>query len=649
MAIEPVPPLDDAPVPGPQRGDESTFDDRMDAKIRWDETSPAQFRAVGLNVKHNAEEAHSSATEAATHAASASNYADAAQDSAGESAISAANANQSATNAANAATAAANSSTSLTANSTTSFAVGNGTKAFTVPAGKQFPNSTVLSVTSAGNSALRMFGPVASYVGTTLTLTINKSQGTGTAADWVIAPAGADGATGGTAGGQLTDALDEKKGTSPASSATPDIWSAGGNYVSITQTAAITGFPNAPQPGARRTLFVVNGFLLESSANMEVRGGTYLALPKDELEVVADTVSEFYVTVKKFSGAATSSPVFRNMDVISQSGPWVAPYTGEYLLHLFAASGSGAAAAQSDAGVVTSIAAAASGASAGAHAIKTFYATAGDVFNLVFGSRGLGVVAGPVSSTGQAIPGISAGDTTFIGPGVSITCGGGKGGLATVSTTGTAIALGLAGGIATGGDINIQGGASGTATAILGTAAATGGGSVSYKGKVFSSGNANTTGAVAYSEAATGGAGIGGNSGSVSGFGYSLGGGYLGASSDVVSGSASIPGRGLVGFPVPATSPLIVGNAAPASPTETAVGGSGSGGYSTAGQSGDSALLGGTGANALSAPASGPTPSSGSASLGGGSGGVAACTNNSGSARATSGNGGYGFAIIQSR
>lgn len=75
MAIEPVPHPDPAPVPGPQRGDESTFDDRMDASIRWFETASQQFGDLGDNVVHNAEEAEASAATAASNASSASSSA----------------------------------------------------------------------------------------------------------------------------------------------------------------------------------------------------------------------------------------------------------------------------------------------------------------------------------------------------------------------------------------------------------------------------------------------------------------------------------------------------------------------------------------------------------------------------------------------
>lgn len=108
MAIEPVPHPDPAPVPGPQRGDESTFDDRMDASIRWFETASQQFGDLGDNVVHNAEEALVSAVSAENNAISAS-------DSAVSASISASNAGTSASNASTSAAQAAASAAGVQA------------------------------------------------------------------------------------------------------------------------------------------------------------------------------------------------------------------------------------------------------------------------------------------------------------------------------------------------------------------------------------------------------------------------------------------------------------------------------------------------------------------------------------------------------
>jgi hypothetical protein len=116
----------------------------------------------------------------------------------------------SATAAANSATASAGSATTSAATattlsgaaSTTSLAIGTGAKAFTVAAGLAFQVGDFLLATSNANTANYMHGQVASYSGTTLTLTSANVGGSGTLSDWTIrrsgplGPVGAQGATG---------------------------------------------------------------------------------------------------------------------------------------------------------------------------------------------------------------------------------------------------------------------------------------------------------------------------------------------------------------------------------------------------------------------------------------------------------------------
>ena len=103
----------------------------------------------------------------------------------------------SATAAATSETNAATSAASLTGTSTTSVGIGTGSKAFTTQASKAFNTGVfVLVVSDADPTTNYMYGQVASYSGTSLTVTVSVTGGSGTYADWTIYVAGARGATG---------------------------------------------------------------------------------------------------------------------------------------------------------------------------------------------------------------------------------------------------------------------------------------------------------------------------------------------------------------------------------------------------------------------------------------------------------------------
>lgn len=104
----------------------------------------------------------------------------------------------SAVDANNFAIAAASAAAGLQGTSTSSLAIGTGTKAFTMQAGKQFNNTWVLA-TDAGNVNNWMFG-YATYSGTSLSLAVASGDtgGSGTIANWVLAVNGPRGVTGAT-------------------------------------------------------------------------------------------------------------------------------------------------------------------------------------------------------------------------------------------------------------------------------------------------------------------------------------------------------------------------------------------------------------------------------------------------------------------
>jgi hypothetical protein len=72
------------------------------------------------------------------------------------------------------------------ATSTTSFLIGTGSKAFTTQAGKAFTVNQWVIVQETSNPANQMFGQVTGYTGTTLTVNVTTTGGSGTHADWTI-------------------------------------------------------------------------------------------------------------------------------------------------------------------------------------------------------------------------------------------------------------------------------------------------------------------------------------------------------------------------------------------------------------------------------------------------------------------------------
>ncbi|MGE0333106.1 MAG: hypothetical protein AB7P37_20690 [Ramlibacter sp.] len=174
------------------------------------------------------------------------------------------------------------------------------------------------------------------------------------------------------------------------------------------------------------------------------------------------------------------------------------------------------------------------GGAGGGYAEKIFDVVAGTTYTITIGAGGVSVTRSTVGVTAG-----NAGGTSSFGAVCSAT--GGAGGTANaVSNTPPALP---AGGVGVGGDINLTGGSTGTVTfhSADSNAFATGGGSAAtWMGNGFASGN--ITSASTQAQCASGGAGIGGRSGSVnaaSGTVHQLasaGGGAGGPSSPAVDG-----------------------------------------------------------------------------------------------------------------
>ncbi|MHC4051374.1 hypothetical protein [Bradyrhizobium sp. 25ACV] len=80
--------------------------------------------------------------------------------------------------------------------STTSLAIGTGSKVFTTQAGLAYTNGARVRASSAANPTTDWMEGVATYSGTTLTVTVDKTNGSGTHADWNFNVGGEPGTTG---------------------------------------------------------------------------------------------------------------------------------------------------------------------------------------------------------------------------------------------------------------------------------------------------------------------------------------------------------------------------------------------------------------------------------------------------------------------
>lgn len=95
-----------------------------------------------------------------------------------------------------------------------------------------------------------------------------------------------------------------------ASAATPDIWGVNGNVINYTGTTTTTGFTNAPQAGARRTLICAGAVQFTNSANLIVPGGAnYISSAGDRVHVIAVTTTQFRLEISKANGTAVVAPV----------------------------------------------------------------------------------------------------------------------------------------------------------------------------------------------------------------------------------------------------------------------------------------------------------------------------------------------------
>lgn len=194
---------------------------------------------------------------------------------------------------------------STTDTSASSVAIGTGAKSFTVSAGKSFLGGMFLVFADAAAPATNwMLGQATSYAGTTLNANILAVGGSGTKASWLIS--------------QTTPiTTNESRGSAAMHATTMDLW-AQPNVIDGTSAAVtVTAIANAPQAGARRTLYPVAGSIITNGATFAVDGATSAtAAAGDKWEFEAITTSTYKVHITKSSGMA---PVPRQIQPISAS------------------------------------------------------------------------------------------------------------------------------------------------------------------------------------------------------------------------------------------------------------------------------------------------------------------------------------------
>lgn len=91
------------------------------------------------------------------------------------------------------------------ATSATSLSIGTGTKTFTTQAGLAYVVGTRVRITSTGTAGTWMEGSLTAYSGTSMTVSVDRTAGTGSHSDWALSLAGEVGSSSATTWDTLTD------------------------------------------------------------------------------------------------------------------------------------------------------------------------------------------------------------------------------------------------------------------------------------------------------------------------------------------------------------------------------------------------------------------------------------------------------------
>lgn len=173
----------------------------------------------------------------------------------------------------------------------------------------------------------------------------------------------------------------------------------------------------------------------------------------------------------------------------SSSTTFVAPFTGWYQIFAVGGGGAGGGAMNNSAGSPADTMPKALGGGAGGSCFKTAYITAGASIVITIGTGG--TATGGNSVNAKTRTGNSGNITTVVGGGVSLTCNGGAGGTSALNAN---LGTPTAGGNATGGDVNLTGGAGQSITVnVVSRAYASGGGAVGLFGNGFAGSDITNT------------------------------------------------------------------------------------------------------------------------------------------------------------
>lgn len=199
--------------------------------------------------------------------------------------------------------------------STTSLAIGTGSKVFTTQAGFAYTNGARVRASSAANTSNWMEG-LATYSGTTLTLNVDKTNGSGTLADWNFNVVGQPGAGDLSSTNNLSD-LSNKSTARGNLGLTEDI-----------VTAAIGHLPGIASNTAAATDEV--GEVISASGT----SGTLSSGVTTALGSVPLTAGDWDVTatVQFNTGGATSTTDYY-VSLSATSGSVAAPYGTSRTLH----------------------------------------------------------------------------------------------------------------------------------------------------------------------------------------------------------------------------------------------------------------------------------------------------------------------------
>lgn len=106
-------------------------------------------------------------------------------------------------------------------------------------------------------------------------------------------------------GGSLTGYINEARGTVTMNATTMDLWAQPNTIDGSGSAVTITAIANAPQAGAKRTLYPITGTVITNGATFAVDGNAaYTTAAGDALEFEAVTTSTYKVHITKKDGTA---------------------------------------------------------------------------------------------------------------------------------------------------------------------------------------------------------------------------------------------------------------------------------------------------------------------------------------------------------